>query len=94
MSEEVSELLTTVFLVLALVPTNVLQGNEDLSWIGHSSPAGPPSVLLLLRDWFTAVLETAPHCNNSRTTINSGSVSVCQRRMGSVGWPGEKKTRG
>lgn len=79
-----SEELTTVFLVLTLVPMAEIRGAVVLCWscLGHSPVSGSPrcnSVLSFsLRDWFTAVPDTAPHCNNSTiTTVNTGSLPTC-----------------
>jgi hypothetical protein len=80
----VSEKLTTVFLVLALVPMAEIRGAVVLCWscLGHSPVSGSPrcnsALSFSLRDWFTAVPDTAPHCNNSTiTTVNTGSLPAC-----------------
>lgn len=85
----------TVLLVVALVPSAVLRGAEDLSWLGHSLLSGLWRTWSY-KVWFNVDFETAPHCNNITTAIKTVGLSLAeQARTGwSQRWPGEKKTRG
>lgn len=77
----------TIFLVLALAPTETLRGAQDLSWLKHSSLSGLWRTWLF-RVWCSVDFETVPHCNNITTTIRTGSFSAWPNRLGQDGLNG------
>lgn len=88
----------TVLLTVVLVPSDVLRGAEDSSWLGHS-PRSPLGRRWSCGLWSDVDFETASDCKNITEAVKLVDPYVCacvaeRARTGRAQrWPGEKENK-